>query len=74
LDRWIAAICGLLCVWLTVRQNVLCWPIGLIQVVLYIGVFYAARLYSDLILHVIYVFIQIYGWYHWLYGGQKQTE
>jgi nicotinamide mononucleotide transporter len=72
--EWIAAICGLMCVWLTVRQNVLCWPIGLIQVVLYIGVFYAARLYSDLILHVIYVGMQIYGWYHWLYGGQKRTE
>jgi HTH-type transcriptional regulator, transcriptional repressor of NAD biosynthesis genes len=48
----IAAICGLMCVWLTVRQNVLCWPTGLVQVILYIGVFYHARLYSDLILHV----------------------
>jgi nicotinamide riboside transporter PnuC len=55
----IAAVCGLLCVWLTVRQNVLCWPTGLVQVVLYIGVFYQARLYSDLILHVI-VAIAVY--------------
>jgi nicotinamide mononucleotide transporter len=70
----IAAVCGLLCVWLTVRQNVLCWPTGLIQVVLYIGVFYEARLYSDLILHVIYVVMQIYGWYHWLPGGAERTE
>lgn len=70
----IAAVCGLLCVWLIVRQNILCWPTGLIQVVLYIGVFYEARLYSDLILHVIYVVMQIYGWYHWLYGGRERTE
>lgn len=70
----IAAVCGLLCVWLTVRQNVLCWPIGLVQVVLYIGVFYEARLYSDLVLHVIYVGMQLYGWYHWLYGGHERTE
>ena len=70
----IAAISGLLCVWLTVRQNILCWPTGLIQVILYIGVFYHARLYSDLILHVIYVIVQVYGWYHWLYGGREQTE
>lgn len=70
----IAAICGLLCVWLTVRQNVWCWPTGLIQVVLYIGVFYYARLYSDLILHVIYVIMQVYGWYHWLHGGIERTE
>jgi nicotinamide mononucleotide transporter len=70
----IAAICGLLCVWWTVRQNVFCWPSGLIQVVLYIGVFYHAKLYSDLILHVIYVIMQLYGWYHWLYGGRQRTE
>jgi nicotinamide mononucleotide transporter len=70
----IAAACGLLCVWLTVRQNILCWPTGLVQVALYIGVFYQARLYSDLILHVIYVFMQIYGWYHWLHGGRQLTQ
>jgi nicotinamide mononucleotide transporter len=70
----IAAVCGLLCVWLTVRQNVWCWPTGLIQVVLYIGVFYQAKLYSDLILHVIYVIMQVYGWYHWLHGGRERSE
>jgi len=70
----IAAACGLLCVWLTVRQNVWCWPVGLIQVVLYVGVFYQARLYSDLILHVVYIVMQVYGWYHWLYGGQARTQ
>lgn len=70
----VAAFCGLLCVWLTVRQNILCWPTGLIQVVLYIGVFYQARLYSDLVLHVIYVVMQIYGWYHWLHGGRERKQ
>jgi nicotinamide mononucleotide transporter len=70
----IAAVCGLLCVWLTVRQNIWCWPTGLIQVLLYIGVFYHARLYSDLILHVIYVIMQVYGWYHWLHGGHNRSE
>lgn len=69
-----AAIFGLLCVWLTIRQNVLCWPMGLVQVLLFIHVFYHARLYSDLILHVIYVVMQFYGWYHWLYGGAHRTE
>ncbi len=70
----VASFCGLLCVWLTVRQNIWCWPVGLIQVLLFIGIFYHARLYSDVILHVIYVFMQFYGWYHWLHGGQQQTE
>lgn len=66
----IAVVFGLLCVWLTVRQNIWCWPTGLIQVVLYVVIFYRVKLYADLILHVIYVILQIYGWYHWLHGGK----
>jgi nicotinamide mononucleotide transporter len=66
----IAVVFGLLCVWLTIRQNIWCWPTGLVQVALYIYIFMQVKLYSDVILHVIYVGMQIYGWYHWLHGGR----
>lgn len=69
-----AVIFGLLCVWLTVRQNIWCWPTGLVQVALYIVIFYDAKLYSDVILHVVYVILQIYGWHHWLYGGRDRSK
>ncbi|MEW4570415.1 nicotinamide riboside transporter PnuC [Tautonia sp. JC769] len=62
---------GLLCVGLTIRQNIWCWPAGLVQVSLYILIFYEVKLYSDLILHVVYVFLQLYGWYYWLRGGTR---
>jgi nicotinamide mononucleotide transporter len=68
-----AVIFGLLCVGLTIRQNIWCWPTGLVQVALYIAIFYSVKLYSDLILHVIYVVLQIYGWYHWLHGGKNRS-
>lgn len=64
---------GLAAVWLTVRQNVLCWPVGLVQVLLYIVVFYEARLYSEVGLHVIYVVLQFYGWHAWLHGGKERS-
>lgn len=67
----VAACFGFVCVWLTVRQNVWCWPTGLVQVSLYLFVFYDAKLYSDFILHIIYVFLQFYGWYQWLHGGSN---
>jgi nicotinamide mononucleotide transporter len=69
-----AVIFGLLCVWLTIRQNIWCWPTGLIQVLLYIVIFYKALLYSDMLLHIIYVAMQVYGWHHWLYGGKGKKE
>ena len=56
---------GFLCVFLTIRRSVWCWPTGLIQVLLFIIIFYDAKLYSDLVLHVIYIFLQFYGWYSW---------
>lgn len=65
----IATIFGLICVWLTVRQNIWCWPTGLIQVVLYIWIFQQAKLYSDMGLHVIYVGLSLYGWWYWLRNG-----
>jgi nicotinamide mononucleotide transporter len=67
-----AVVFGLVCVWLTIRQNIWCWPTGLVQVALYIAIFYRVKLYSDLILHVIYVVMQVYGWYHWLHGGKNR--
>lgn len=63
-----AVVFGVACVWLTVRQSVWCWPTGLVQVALYVYVFYAARLYSDMLLHVAYVGLQIYGWRQWVHG------
>lgn len=69
-----ATIFGILAVWLTVRRNIWCWPAGLIQVLLYIYIFFTVKLYSDLILHIVYVFLQFYGWYSWLYGGQDHGK
>lgn len=70
----VAVICGFLCVFFTIRENIWCWPTGLVQVSLYIFIFYDAKLYSDVLLHIIYVFMQFYGWYFWLHGGQKHDE
>ncbi|MEQ8819305.1 MAG: nicotinamide riboside transporter PnuC [Sumerlaeia bacterium] len=67
-----ATIFGLLCVWLTIRQNIWCWPTGLAMVVLYVYIFWNAKLYSDMGLQVIYIGLQIYGWWFWLHGGRDR--
>lgn len=69
-----AVIFGLACVWLTTRQNIWCWPTGLVMVSLYIFIFFEARLYSDMMLQVVYIFMQIYGWHNWLYGGKDHGK
>lgn len=70
----VAAVSGLLCVILTIKEKVASWPIGLVQVGLYIYIFWSVKLYSDAILQIFFVITSIYGWYKWMYGGEQHTE
>jgi nicotinamide mononucleotide transporter len=65
----VAALTGAVAVWLTVRQSVWCWPLGLFNVALYAWVFAQARLYADMGLQVVYAGLCVYGWAHWSRGG-----
>lgn len=67
----IAAVFGFLCVWFCIIRNVWTWPTGLLQVLLLIAVFYHAKLYADMALHVIYVGLQIFGWVAWQKSKQR---
>ncbi len=70
----VAVIFGLLCVWLTAKQSIWNWPLGLINVCAFIVVFYQAKLYPDVILHFVYLFLGIYGWAKWGLGKIKFGE
>lgn len=69
-----AAIFTLLCVGLCVLRSIWCWPMGAVAVTLYFYVFLKAKLYADMSLQVVYLALQFYGWYQWLYGGENRTE
>ncbi len=60
-------ITGLLGVWLTVRQNILCFPVGILNVSIYAFMFSSEgiRLYADALLQCIYLILLAYGWIHW---------
>mgnify|MGYP000636574124 CR=1 FL=1 len=64
-----AAALGVIAVWLTVKQNPWCWPIGLVMVLLYTWIFYDVKLYSDMLLQVVYAVLQLYGWWQWTRRG-----
>ncbi|MEO4049325.1 nicotinamide riboside transporter PnuC [Pseudomonas sp. CAU 1711] len=64
----IASALGITSVWLTVRQNPLCWPIGLVMVLLYAWFFFDAKLYSAVLLHGVFAAMQLYGWWQWGQG------
>lgn len=64
----IAVIINVLGVWLTARRTPWCWPINVIAVLLYVWIFYDVKLYSDMLLQIVFVFMQGYGWWQWRWG------
>lgn len=66
----VGVLTGVLGVWLTTRQNIWCWPIGLVSVSSFIVVFFQAKLYGAMALQGVYVGLIAYGWHSWLHGGE----
>jgi nicotinamide mononucleotide transporter len=66
----VGVVAGILGVWLTTRQQIWCWPAGIVSVAAYVAVFWGARLYGAMGLQLVYVGLLAYGWYAWLHGGE----
>ncbi len=60
-----ATLLGILYVFLLVRENIWCWPAGILSSLLSIGLFLHVNLYAEAILYSYYVFIGFYGWWQW---------
>jgi nicotinamide mononucleotide transporter len=65
LISFIALFTGILGVWLTIKENVFCWPASILSVVASAYEFYKANLFGDMGLQVFYFFSALYGWYFW---------
>lgn len=67
-------IFALLGVYLTVKQNIWCWPVAIIALIIYIYIFFQSKLYGDMGLQGIYILASVYGWYEWKYGKQDKHK
>jgi nicotinamide mononucleotide transporter len=65
-----AALLGVINVLLVVRRSVWNYPFGIVMVSLYFFVFWDAKLYSDALLQIFFLVIQLYGWWAWLRSPQ----
>lgn len=61
-------------IWLTTRRSMLSWPFVLAADILYLLVFYRARLLSDTLLQVCFLAFTLYGWWNWARGVREEGE
>jgi nicotinamide mononucleotide transporter len=68
----IAVSFSLLCVWLSVKRNVLNWPMGIIAVSAYMIFFYQVKLFADMVLQAFFIIQGFYGWYTWTASKREE--
>ena len=61
----IGFISGFAGVFLTVKKNKWCFPIGIINVIISCFLFYESRLYADSLQQLVYIPLLIVGWLKW---------
>lgn len=61
-------------VWLTVRARIWNFPVGLANNLFFLALFWAARLYADAGLQVVYFAFGVFGWWEWLHGGERRSR
>lgn len=67
----IATLSRITCVYLQTKEKIQAWPFGILSVSIASYIFFHSKLYSDLLLHVIYIILNFYGWYMW---SSKSTD
>jgi nicotinamide mononucleotide transporter len=67
-------IAGILGVWLTIKESIWNFPIGLINVTASLFLFYRSQLYSDTFQQAVYIVLLSYGWYHWSHRKNVKND
>lgn len=74
-DQVVGATLGVLVVLCLVRQNLWAWPLGVAYVLVTLPQLWEARLPANFVLHLAgFLPLNLYGWWHWLFGGEERDD
>jgi nicotinamide mononucleotide transporter len=63
--EFVAAIAGIVSVWFSKKENILVYPVGLINTVIYIFISIKEHLFGEASVNFYYTIMSIYGWILW---------
>ena len=73
--RWqefVAVIAGILSVWYSRSENILVYPTGLINTIIYIWLSFRMSLFGEASVNLYYTVLNVYGWYAWTRVDSRQ--
>ncbi len=68
----IAVVFAILYLVLAIRENIWCWLFAGVSTMIYIGLYFDARLYMESALNVFYLGMALYGWWNWRRTDERQ--
>ena len=69
-----SAIFSMVTFYFGARQKMVTWPISIAISMTNLPIYYFAGLYASFLQNIIYVFVSLYGWYSWRFGGKDRSE
>ncbi len=63
--EFIAVITGIVSVWFSRKENILVYPVGLINTTIYVWLSYKGHLFGEATVNLYYTVMSIYGWILW---------
>ena len=69
--EFIAVVTGIVSVWFSKKENILVYPIGLANTIIYIYLSTNAHLYGEASVNLYYTIMSIYGWILWMKKDQS---
>jgi nicotinamide mononucleotide transporter len=71
-EEFVAVIAGILSVWYSRTENILVYPTGLINTLIYIWLSFRISLFGEASVNLYYTALNIYGWYAWTRVDTRQ--
>ncbi|MEP6728897.1 MAG: nicotinamide riboside transporter PnuC, partial [Bacteroidota bacterium] len=71
--EFIAVITGIASVWFSRKENILVYPVGLINTIIYIYLSVKGSLYGEASVNLYYTVMSIYGWIIWAKKDQQHN-
>ena len=69
--EYIAVFAGIASVWFSKKENILVYPIGLVNTIIYIYLSFQYHLPGEASVNFYYTIMSLYGWYMWLRKDQQ---